>query len=434
LRPEKTGNQPHIPSLPISYDDAAPILQALRGPAAPQAWQGSLPFRYHLGPAGVTVHLASQQDYQLRTIWDVIGYVKGKDRPQEWVITGNHRDAWVFGAVDPCSGTAAMLESVRGIGQMLQRGWRPRRTLVFASWDAEEEGLIGSTEWVEEHMRELTHAVAYFNTDTAVAGPDFTAEATPSLRLFLREVVRDIPSPLGGTVFEQWRVKSVGETENGEEVHIGDLGSGSDYTPFFQHAGVPATDVSSEGSYGVYHSVFDNYNWFVQNADPHFHYLQQMARLLGVEALRMADADILPYDYVTYARQIEEYLSRARRKAEEAGMRKLDFSDAQTAAGRLLTFAQRAHSRQLTPAGDIAKIDALLRKVESDLLSEEGLPNRPWYRHTIYAPGEFTGYSAVALPGINEAIDGGETQRAQHQLNQLTRSLEAAAKTLSAVR
>jgi N-acetylated-alpha-linked acidic dipeptidase len=441
LRADKTGNQPHIPSLPISYDDAAPILQAMKGVAAPQSWQGALPFHYHLGltagPGAVKVHLYSDQDYQLRTIWDVIGRVKGAERPEEWVIAGNHRDAWIYGAVDPSSGTAAMLEAVHGVGALLKHGWRPKRTLLFASWDAEEEGLIGSTEWVEQHAKEMEHAVAYFNTDMAVGGPDFTAEAVPSLKQFLREVVRDVPSPLGGTVFQQWRVKSAGETAPGEEVRMGDLGSGSDYTPFFQHAGVPATDISSEGPYGVYHSVFDNYAWFTQNADPHFHYLQEMARVFGLEAVRMADADILPYDYVTYARQIEGYLAKARRKAEEAGLNKLDFAPAQAAAARFAAAAQQADGRQLAPTGNLSRmnqLDKLLRQTESDLLSEPGLPNRPWYRHTIYAPGEFTGYSAVAIPGVNEAIDAGDFRRAERQLSVLLQALERAANTLGEVR
>jgi N-acetylated-alpha-linked acidic dipeptidase len=433
-RADRTGNQPHIPSLPISYEDAAPILQALKGPAAPQSWQGSLPFRYHLGPAGAKIHLLSQQEYRLRTIWDVIGKVKGSQRPDEWVIAGNHRDAWIFGAVDPSSGTAAMLEAVHGVGALLQRGWRPQRTLIFASWDAEEQGLIGSTEWVEQHAAEMEHAVAYFNTDTAVGGPDFSAESDPSLRLFLRQVTQSVSSPLGGSVFQQWRVKSAGHTAAGEEVSMGNLGSGSDYTPFFQHAAVPSTDIGSGGNYGVYHSVFDNYAWFVQNADPHFLYLQQMARVLGLEALRMAGADVLPYDYVGYAREIDGWLGAARQKAAAAGMEKLDFAPAQMAASRFAAAAQRAHARQTAAKGDLAALDRVLRQTESALLSEKGLPNRPWYRHTIFAPGEYTGYAAVCLPGVNEAIDARDAVRAARQLAVLTQALERAAHTLNQAR
>jgi N-acetylated-alpha-linked acidic dipeptidase len=436
------GNQPRIISIPLSYRDAAPILQALKGPGVPQGWQGALPFRYHLGgvgaQGGVRVHLVSQQDYQRRIIWDVIGKIPGSVYPGEWVVTGNHRDAWVYGAVDPGSGTAAMLESVHGVGALLKQGWRPRRTMVFASWDAEEEGLIGSTEWVEEHAATLEHAVAYFNTDVAVSGPDFTAAAVPSLKQFVREVARSVPSPGGGSVYDQWRnSRSEGNEHRasnappaGEEVHIGDLGSGSDFTPFFQHLGVPSTDIGSEGPYGVYHSVFDNFAWYTQNADPKFLYLQEMARVLGLEALRMADADVLPYDYAAYASAIESYLETARRRATDNGLDSRDFVPAQTAAAGFAVAAQKTRSRQIAATGDLAKLNLALRETESALLSPAGLPNRAWYRHTIFAPGEFTGYAAVVIPGVNEAIDARDAKLAAQQSAILAEALDRAAHTL----
>jgi len=450
------GNQPRIISIPLSYHDAAPILQALKGPGVPKGWQGALPFRYHLGGVAgqlaVKVHLVSRQDYQRRIIWDVIGKIPGSEYPAEWVITGNHRDAWVYGAVDPSSGTAAMLESVHGIGALLKQGWRPRRTLVFASWDAEEEGLIGSTEWVEEHAKTLERAVAYFNTDVAVSGPDFTASAVPSLKQFVREVARSVPSPAGGTVYDQWKNSRPEGNEHrasnapaaAEEVHIGDLGSGSDFTPFFQHAGVPSTDISSEGPYGVYHSAFDNFAWYTQNADPKFFYLQEMARVLGLEALRMADANVLPYDYAAYASAIESYIQAAKRRAgdpsdrssslgwraSDGGLGSLDFVPAQAAAARFAAAAQKVRSRQLAATGDLAKLNLALRQTESALLSPEGLPNRPWYRHVIFAPGEFTGYAAVVIPGVNEAIDARDSKRAAQQLAVLADALDRAAHTL----
>jgi N-acetylated-alpha-linked acidic dipeptidase len=452
------GNQPHIISIPISYADAAPILQALKGPGVPQGWQGALPFRYHLGGSdsqagsqighrnggqadqfeGVKVHLVSQQDYQRRIIWDVIGKIPGSDYPDEWVVVGNHRDAWVYGAVDPGSGTAAMLESVHGVGALLKQGWRPKRTLIFASWDAEEEGLIGSTEWVEQHAKELEGAVAYFNTDVAVSGPDFSAAAVPSLKEFIRELTRSVPSPAGGVVYDHWKTNRPDSEEKRtinappavEEGHVGDLGSGSDFTPFFQHVGVPSTDIGSEGPYGVYHSVFDNFAWYIQNADPKFVYLQQMARVLGLEALRMADADVLPYDYVTYARAIESYLAAARRRAEDNGLNSHNFAAAQTAAAGFALAAQKAHTRQLAATGDLAKLNLALRQTETALISPAGLPNRPWYRHTIFAPGEYTGYAAVVIPGVNEAIDAKDSARAAHQLAVLTQALDRAAHTL----
>jgi N-acetylated-alpha-linked acidic dipeptidase len=441
------GNQPHIISIPISYSDAAPILKALRGSGVPQDWQGALPFRYHMGQGGgspgVKVHLVSQQDYQRRIIWDVIGTIKGSEYPDDWVVVGNHRDAWVYGAVDPSSGTAAMLESVHGVGALLKQGWRPKRTLIFASWDAEEEGLIGSTEWVEQHAEALEHAVAYFNTDVAVSGPDFSAAAVPSLKQFIRELTRSVPSPAvgtipGTTVYDQWKNTRPNADEHTiynappatEEAHIGDLGSGSDFTPFFQHVGVPSTDIGSGGAYGVYHSVFDNFAWYTQNADPHFLYLQEMARVLGLEALRMADADVLPYDYVTYARAISSYVEAAKRRAEVNDLRSLDFAAAQAAATRFTAVAQRAHRHQVAPSGDLAKLNLALRQTEAAFISQAGLPNRPWYRHTIFAPGELTGYAAVVIPGVNEAIDVRDSSRAAQQLGVLVQALDRAAHTL----
>jgi N-acetylated-alpha-linked acidic dipeptidase len=440
---EKSPSQPRIISIPISSHDAQPILAALKGASVPQGWQGALPFHYHMGlVAGlgsVRVHLVSRQDYQRRIIWDVIGKAKGADYPDQWVIAGNHRDAWVYGAVDPSSGTAAMLEAVHGIGALLHQGWRPRRTLLFCSWDAEEEGLIGSTEWVEGHAKALEHTVAYFNMDVAVSGADFSAAADPSLKEFLRELTRSVPSPLGGSVYQQWRTNHpAGEDRHAsnvppatEEIHVGDLGSGSDFTPFFQHVGVPSTDIGSGGPYGVYHSVFDNYAWYTRNADPHFLYLQQMARVFGLEALRMADADVLPLDYAEYARAISSYIGAAKRKAVEQGI-KLDFSAAEVSAARLGLAADRVHSLQAAPSGDLLRLNLALRQAESALLSDDGLPNRPWYRHTIYAPGEFTGYAVQVLPGVNEALDARDTARASQQLAVLALALDRAARTLDA--
>jgi N-acetylated-alpha-linked acidic dipeptidase len=447
------GAQPRIISIPISYHDAAPILQALKGPSAPQEWQGALSFRYHIGQVGgqgVKVHLLADQDYQRRIIWNVIGKIKGTQCPDDWVVAGNHRDAWIFGAVDPSSGTAAMLEAVHGIGVLLRQGWRPKRTLIFASWDAEEEGMIGSTEWVEQNAQPLERAVAYFNTDVAVSGPDFSASAVPSLKQFVRELTRSVSSPQGGTVYQQWRISHParnGPIGAGDEIRVGELGSGSDFTAFFEHAGVPSTDIGSNGPYGVYHSVFDNYAWYTQNADPKFLYLQEMARVFGLEALRMADADVLPYDYVAYAREITSYIDEARRKAgvpsdrssslgwkaSDLGLGALDFSAAQSAAARFTAAAERAHGLQAAASGDLVRLNLALRQAETALLSEAGLPGRPWYKHTIFAPGELTGYAAQALPGVNEALDARDRERAMQQLAVLTQALDRAARILDSV-
>ena len=446
IPPEKSAVLPKIPATPLSWHDAEPILRALGGHSVPAGWQGALPFTYHLGGTNsVRVHMLLKQDYAYRTIWDVIGRIPGTEDPNDWVIAGNHRDAWVYGAVDPNSGTAAMLESVRGVGVLLKSGWRPKRTIIFASWDAEEEGLIGSTEWAEGHSNELTHAVAYFNMDVGVSGPDFEASAVPSLKQFVREVTMQTPSATTGTVYEQWQLaQTEGHakqhnalafnqhregTADQQGVRIGDLGSGSDYTPFLQNSGVPSADISSSGPYGVYHSVFDNYQWFVQNADPSFAYERQQARVFGLEALNMADTDVLPYDYVTYALEIQHYLTDAQKKAENDEVQ-LDFAAADTAVQRLLAAAQVIKKRQEAATGDEVALNTALRQTEEDLLSPQGLPNRPWYKHTIYAPGQYTGYEAVVIPGVNEAIDARQQKTAQQQLAVLASALNRAAGTL----
>ncbi len=439
-------NQPSIPSNPLSYQDATPILQALDGPETPRAWQGGLPFTYHLGGTGaVKVHMNLVQDYKLRTIWDVVGTIEGTDAEQkeDWVVAGNHRDAWVYGAVDPNSGTAAMLEAVHGLGDLLKQGWRPKRRIVIASWDAEEEGLMGSTEWAEMHAKELAHAVAYFNTDVGVAGPDFDASAVPSLKEFVRDVTRDVPSPKGGTVYEQWKAAqeanqehvgptgSTAEARALEGVTVGDLGSGSDFTPFIQHLGVPSTDIGSSGPYGVYHSTFDDYTWFTKFADPTFAYEQQQARVFGLEILHMADADVLPYDYQLYGKEVMGYVAAAQKRATEAKMN-VDFEAATAAAKRFAAAGETVYKLQSPSVAGAAeaKLNTALRGAESALLNEAGLPRRAWYKHLIYAPGEYTGYAAVVIPGVNEGIDATDNARTQGQLDALAAALNRSATVL----
>jgi N-acetylated-alpha-linked acidic dipeptidase len=444
--PEKATQMPKIPTTPISYADAWPILQHLNGLESPRDWQGALPFTYHVGPGPVRVKMHLKQDYQYRTIWDVIGRVRGAEMPDEWVVSGNHRDAWVYGAVDPNSGTAAMLESVHGISQLLKAGWKPKRTLIFASWDAEEEGLIGSTEWGEQNEAALANATAYLNMDVAVAGPRFGASSVPSLKQFLRDVSKAVAAPDGGTVYDGWK-KTSSETPAAKEtttngytlpaaqakpdVPVGDLGSGSDYTVFLQHLGVPSTDIGSTGPYGVYHSVFDNFQWFKKFADPTFVYEQQMARFYGIEAIRMADADVLPFDYEEYGKEISAYLDAAKKKADgRFGKQSPSFAGAAEAAKRLEDVGARALEQQKRPSADSAKLNQALRATERALLLPQGLPNRPWYRHAIYAPGQYTGYAAVVIPGVNEAIDRGDVEVAKEQLLALTTVLNHATKTL----
>jgi N-acetylated-alpha-linked acidic dipeptidase len=443
------NNQATIPTNPLSYKDAAPILKALGGAESPRDWQGALPFTYHLGATGthtngakVTVHMHLEQDIALRTIWDVVGTIDGTDPGQQdnWVVAGNHRDAWVYGAVDPNSGTAAMLETVHGLGELLKQGWKPQRRIVVCSWDAEEEGLIGSTEWAEQHEAQLAHAVAYFNTDVGVAGPNFDAAAVPSLKQFVREVTQEVPSPKGGTVYDQWKADQASPANSrrrhpaestDSDVRIGTLGSGSDYTPFIQHLGVPSTDIGSEGPYGVYHSVFDNYNWFTKFADPTFVYEQQQARVFGLEILHMADAEVLPYDYQLYGKEVVGYLEAAQKLATTKALT-LDFAPALAAAHRFAAAGTAIRATQSNAPSNPASLNEALRSAEEALLNPAGLPKRPWYRHTIYAPGEFTGYAAVVIPGINEGIDAPDGPRAQSQLTALTEALNRSAGILEA--
>jgi N-acetylated-alpha-linked acidic dipeptidase len=441
------ANQPSIPTNPLSYKDAAPILKALGGDESPRDWQGALPFTYHLGAsaqnaalAKVTVHMHLEQDIALRTIWDVIGTIPGVSSTEKdnWVVAGNHRDAWVYGAVDPNSGTAAMLETVHGLGELLKQGWHPQRTIVIGSWDAEEEGLMGSTEWAEQHEKILAHAVAYFNTDVAVSGPDFNAAAVPSLKPFVRQVTQQVPSPKGGSVYDQWKAEQASAANKvrhprpggvDAEVRIGTLGSGSDYTPFIQHLGVPSTDIGSDGPYGVYHSTFDDYAWFTKFADPTFVYEQQQARVFGLEILHMADADVLPYDYQIYGKEILNYLDAAQKRAGEQKLT-LDFAAAVAAAKRFAAAGAAIRATQFAPPPDATVLNESLRAVEGALLNPAGLPKRSWYRHTIYAPGEFTGYTAVVIPGVSEGIEAGDAARAQSQIAPLAEALNRAAAIL----
>ncbi len=452
--PEQSAQLPKIPTTPLSYADAWPILEHLGGPDSPREWQGSLPFTYHVGPGSTKVKMHLKQDYQLRTIWDVIGRVGGSELPDEWVVAGNHRDAWVYGAVDPNSGTAAMLEAVHGIGELLKSGWKPKRTIVVGSWDGEEEGLIGSTEWGEQHEAELANAVAYFNMDVAVSGPKFGASSVPTLKQFLREVTKVVPSPKGGMVYDEWRktsqsaadadrspTQAIGDIERTPaaqsrfDVPVGDLGSGSDYTVFLQHLGVPSADVSSTGSYGVYHSVFDNFNWFKKFGDPDFAYEQQMARVFGVAVIRMADADVLPYDYEQYGKEIAAYIEVARRKAEvQLSSLPPSFAEAIHAAHQFQQAGAKIRHKQENPGNDSAKLNQVLRQAERALLIPEGLPNRPWFRHAIYAPGQYTGYAAVVIPGVNEAIDQRDLERTRQQIAVLSAALNRATKVLEGYR
>lgn len=448
IKPENSAAMAKIPTTPISSADATPILQHLAGQEAPSDWKGGLPFNYHIGPGPVRVKLHLKQDYDFRTIWDVIGTVRGSTWPHALVLAGNHRDAWVYGAVDPNSGTAAMLESVHGLGELLKSGWKPKRTIVFGSWDAEEEGLIGSTEWGEQHREVQKTAVAYFNTDMAVSGPKFGAAAVPSLKQFVREITKAVPDPSGGTVYESWKkLSSAGalKTDGREtststyrpplapssDVPVSDLGSGSDFTVFLQHLGISSTDVGSVGDYGEYHSAFDNFAWFTKFGDPTFAQEQKMARIFGLEIIRMADADVLPYDFEQYGKEVGEYISAAQKRAQDAfSGRAPDFKAALAAAHKLETAGANLFELQKNPSGENAALNVRLVQADRALLLSGGLPGRPWFKHAVYAPGKHAGYAAAVIPGVNDSIDDKDLAGLQKQLAALASALDRTAAIL----
>ncbi|MFZ0038897.1 MAG: M28 family metallopeptidase [Candidatus Acidiferrales bacterium] len=452
LDPADAASLPHIPTIPINSQDAAAILSHLDGPKVPRNWQGGLPMTYHLGPGGAQVHLKIAMDYQRHTLYDVIARLRG-DNDNEWIVLGNHHDAWVFGAVDPGSGTSVMLETARAFGDLARSGWKPRRTIVICEWDGEEPGLLGSTEWVEDNLKELqTKAVAYVNTDVGVAGPNFSASATPSLGEFVREVSREVADPITGkTVYEAWRdrVEHAKPESNGAareeplmangDVAIGALGAGSDFCPFFDHAGIPSLDLGFGGEYGVYHSLYDDFYWMKHFGDPTFEYHAALARILGTIALRLDEADVLPFDYSAYASDIQNQLAILSTDAKKNGLTALNLrgvSDAVaglTAAAAQVTPLLRAlETAPSVPSRDAA-INLELADVEQAFLSPRGLIGRPWYRHTLYAPGTYAGYEAARLPGLREAVDRKDAATAQSEANEIAAAINRATDRLQQI-
>src|SRR5881394_241048 len=323
---EAYADIPRIPVQPLAYDEARKLIEPLKGPVRPRGFQGAFPFPYHVGGTNdVRLHLKTDMDYASRTLWDVIARIDGAAEKDRWVVMGNHRDAWVFGAVDPNSGTATMLETARAFGQLLKQGWRPRRTIILCSWDGEEYGLIGSTEWAEENAVELQQkAVAYLNVDVAVNGPNYGASSVPSLWKLIRSSTRDVKDPkTGKTIYQQWQDRAReqrSELDEESEARIGPLGSGSDYTPFLQHLGVPSTDMGFGGDYGVYHSAYDSFYWMSHFGDPEFVYHVAAAQLWGTIAMRLASAEGLQLDYNDYAAQIREYFDEHLKKAKDRNL------------------------------------------------------------------------------------------------------------------
>jgi N-acetylated-alpha-linked acidic dipeptidase len=428
----------HIPVVPISYGNATELLRDVRGTRIPQSWQGGLPFRYHVGPGPVSARVAVATDTATapyKTIWNTFGIVRGSEFPDEMVLIGGHRDAWGPGAADNVSGTVSVMEAARAVAELVKRGVRPKRTIVFATWDAEEWGLVGSTEYVEDDsLRLLRGAVAYLNQDVSAQGPSFGGGGSPSLRATLRDITRIVNDPSGkGSVYDVWRRAS--NVSASAEPSMGDPGGGSDFAGFYNHLGIPISEWGFGGAGGVYHSAYDSRNWMETFGDPGYRYHATSAQIGAALALRLANAEILPYDYVEFARTMRVYLPAVDR-AMVARNWQLSASSLGSAIDRMersaATFgAQRdsALARPLAAATRKATNTALLR-VERALTRPEGLKTRPWYRNLIYAADENNGYANIVFPSVNEAIRSGDSALTQREIDDLARRFEAAAAAL----
>jgi N-acetylated-alpha-linked acidic dipeptidase len=432
---------PRIPMMPLSARDAALLLDRLRGPAAPDGWQGvATGSTYHVGPGPLRVHLAIANTREVRTIRNVIGTLRGTDEPDRKIILSNHHDAWVFGAVDPSSGTASLLSLAHAMGKLAREGLRPRRTIVFASWDAEEYTLTGSTEWGEQHEADLSrNAIACLNVDEAAHGTTFSASASPLLFSILREVAADLPDPgaPGRSLADNWHAGGEGDiasyatgADPSDPLPVSILGSGSDYTVFFNRLGVPSTDLVFDGPYGVYHSTFDDFRYVATAADPGFRHTASMARYVGVLALRLANADLYPFDAGAYGREIARYAGdlaaspEGKPLAADLGrLAEASLAWGREAKGRADRGLARLAEGDLRP-DQAARENEWLISLERSMLSPDGIPGRPWFRHRIYAP--LPSYYAETLPAVREALAAGKDDVARRELEGLIRAIEAA--------
>ena len=432
-----------IPVVALGYGNAAELLRDVRGSAVPQSWQGGLPFRYHAGPGPVVARVLVRDDRATRAmkpVWNTIGIVRGSEFPDEMVIVGAHRDAWNAGAVDNVSGTASVLEAARAVGAQLRAGVRPKRTIVFATWDAEEWGLVGSTEYVEENAAALTRGgVAYLNQDVAASGAVFGAGGSPSLRATLRSVARGVPSPAGpGTVYDAWRrTANVGA---GAEPAMGDPGGGSDFAGFYNHLGIPHADWGFGGPGGVYHSHYDTYEWMATFGDTGFHNHAAAARIAAAMSLRLANADILPYDYAEFAATMRRHLAPLDSQLARVPGLAVRSEGLGAAVGRMHAAAVRfAAARDSALTGALARpkraaVNAALRSVERALTRPEGLRTRPWYRTLIYAADENNGYANVVFPSVVEAARRGDGALVAAELGDLASRFDAATAALERAR
>ncbi len=428
---EMAASLPKIPVLPLSYADAKPLLEQMGGPVAPESWRGALPVTYHLGPGPATVHFKVDFDWTNKPARDVIATIPGSVYKDQWILIGNHHDAWADGATDPVSGAAALLETARVLSQLRRQGWQPKRTIVIALWDAEEFGLVGSTEWVEKHEQELERkAAVYINSDSNGRG-GFGAGGSATLETFVREILREIPDPASGRPLHDAR----------GDFHLGALGAGSDYVAFLDHAGIASLNFGfGSPDSGVYHSNYDTLDWFRRFSDGDMIYGKALSQLTCTALVRLADAPVLPFEFRSLARNVERYLDEIQRSAPP-----VDFRELRAQLARL-SAAAHAYDEELSAAlrrpadpDRLARVNGLLARAENALLLPDGLPRRGWYRHPIYAPGRDSGYTAKTLPGVREAVEARNWEEASQQarrlagaLREVSGQIEEAARSLMA--
>ena len=432
-----------IPVLPIGYGDALPLLRQLTGPVAPESWRGALPITYHVGSGPARVHLAVSFEWKTRPLYDVIATIPGASAPDQWVVYGNHHDAWVNGAEDPISGQVALEETARALGTLVKSGWKPARTIIFAAWDGEEWGLLGSTEWAERHAAELEQkAVVYYNSDTNDKGW-LGASGSHSLELFMEQIARDVRDPATGktvltALLDHERAESHDDSTAGKSFRLGALGSGSDYSAFIDHLAVPSVSTGFGGATpsGIYHSIYDSYTFYDRFLDSGFAYGVTEAQTMATAVLRMADAPLLPYEFSraagTYHRYADEIAKEAKKKPETAA---LDLSGVQAALTRLdsaaAEYGRVSAQADSVPSAILGRrrpallaINQSLARAERALSDTSGLLRRPWYRHLLYAPGFYTGYGVKTMPGIREGVDQGKLAEAQSEAARVAAALE----------
>jgi N-acetylated-alpha-linked acidic dipeptidase len=423
---EEAVSIPKIMALPLSWHDAKPLLANMDGPQAPDDWQGGLPIKYHLGGKRVRVHLKIEMDNSTQPYYVVEGRIRGSELPDEWIVLGNHRDAWVFGGVDPSSGTASMMEMTRALGKLAKQGMRPRRTIVVCSWDGEEVGLTGSTEWGEQFADELRkEAVAYINVDSSTSGPNFHGQAVASLAPMLVETSRTLQDPSGKSLYEAWKDTTVRErraAKRSEEVNDSNLadtriGSGSDHTVFLNFIGMPVLGLEFDGPYGVYHSAYDDFFWMNHFGDPGYRYHTLMSQLWGVLALRLANADLLPFDFANYAVNIRQFV---RELAKGKDLSQLDLQPVleaidnfESAGKQFNESVGRALANGKIDPEVAASINQGTMEVERNWLNPDGIPGRPWFKHILYG-ARFT-YAHLELPGLTEAVEKQDWATARKQ-------------------